>query len=73
MADDQPLGMALAEAIERARLDRKARTERALNEPGVTRARFPGRCVCNRPYPAGVPVRKHQDGWQNMLCCGEST
>ncbi|MBZ9645635.1 ribonuclease H [Streptomyces sp. PSKA30] len=32
------------------------------------KARFPGRCVCGRPYAAGDPIAKNAQGWGHPEC-----
>jgi ribonuclease HI len=37
--------------------------------PGRTiKAKFPGRCVCGRPYAAGEPIAKNDQGWGHPEC-----
>ncbi|MGW1724093.1 ribonuclease H family protein [Streptomyces sp. NPDC002306] len=31
-------------------------------------AKFPGRCVCGRPYAAGEPIAKNDQGWGHPEC-----
>jgi ribonuclease HI len=32
------------------------------------KAKFPGRCVCGRPYAAGEPIAKNDRGWGHPEC-----
>lgn len=32
------------------------------------KAKFPGRCVCGRPYAAGEPIAKNAQGWGHPEC-----
>ncbi|MFE9444516.1 ribonuclease H [Streptomyces sp. NPDC006602] len=32
------------------------------------KAKFPGRCVCGRPYAAGEPIAKNDQGWGHPEC-----
>ncbi|MGW0818588.1 ribonuclease H family protein [Streptomyces viridiviolaceus] len=32
------------------------------------KAKFPGRCVCGRPYAAGEPIAKNDQGWGHPDC-----
>ncbi|GEC05472.1 ribonuclease HI [Streptomyces spinoverrucosus] len=32
------------------------------------KAKFPGRCVCGRPYAAGDPITKNAQGWGHPEC-----
>ncbi|MFD1656710.1 ribonuclease H [Streptomyces caeni] len=32
------------------------------------KAKFPGRCVCGRPYAAGDPIAKNAQGWGHPEC-----
>ncbi|MGW0825353.1 ribonuclease H family protein [Streptomyces sp. NPDC002845] len=32
------------------------------------KAKFPGRCVCGRPYAAGEPIAKNAEGWGHPEC-----
>ena len=32
------------------------------------KAKFPGRCVCGRPYAAGEPIEKNDQGWGHPEC-----
>ena len=32
------------------------------------KARFAGRCVCGRPYAAGEPIAKNDQGWGHPEC-----
>ncbi len=32
------------------------------------KAKFPGRCVCGRPYAAGEPITKNDQGWGHPEC-----
>ncbi|MEU8588891.1 ribonuclease H [Streptomyces sp. NPDC048664] len=46
-----------------------ARTTRQPRTGGRTlKAKFPGRCVCGRPYAAGEPIAKNSDGWGHPDC-----
>jgi ribonuclease HI len=39
------------------------------NTPSRTiKAKFPGRCVCGRPYAAGDPIVKNDRGWGHPEC-----
>lgn len=61
-------------------VEARQRAERAelrvvlLEQPGVTRAQYPGRCaICHEPVAPGDPIRPGRDegGWVGQLCCGE--
>jgi hypothetical protein len=58
-------------AIEQARRDElKALRQRALQQPGVVPARYPGTCpACRTPINPLDPVRRTEDGWTGVLCC----
>jgi hypothetical protein len=60
-------------AEQRQRRDVRAQIERALDEPGVIRAKFLiGSCPgCRSVVPAGHPIRKARDGWVGVRCCGD--
>lgn len=48
----------------------RAERERALAEPGVVGAKFPGRCAtCSTGYGRGEPIRHTDDGWAGAICC----
>lgn len=32
------------------------------------KAKFPGRCLCGRPYAAGEPIAKNDQGWGHPEC-----
>jgi ribonuclease HI len=32
------------------------------------KAKFPGRCLCGRPYAAGEPIAKNAQGWGHPEC-----
>lgn len=50
--------------------ERQAMVERALQRPGVVRARHTGRCAsCSSLVHLGEPIRKTEDGWVSVLCC----
>lgn len=36
------------------------------------KAKFPGRCVCGRPYAAGEPIAKNAQGWGHPDCRTEA-
>jgi hypothetical protein len=58
-------------AEQQQRRERKARRERALQEPGVVPARHPiPACPgCREPVLVGEPIRRTVDGWVGVLCC----
>lgn len=53
----------------RRRQDERAQRQRALQEPGVVPAKWPGSCTCGTPYLVGEPIRKTPDGYASALCC----
>lgn len=58
-------GLVKAQA-EQARAERS----RALQQPGVTAAAYPGNCAtCRTRYTEGEPIRRTEDGWSSVLCC----
>lgn len=67
---DLPVSMC-GKAAEQAAADaHRARVARALAEPGVTPAKFPGRCpTCRSGIAVGDPVYRTEDGWTGYLCC----
>lgn len=67
---DLPVYSCGYEVARRRAEDRKAMVERALQRPGVVRARHRGRCPsCGSLIALGEPVRKTEDGWVSVLCC----
>jgi hypothetical protein len=57
--------------LERQQRDvERAERERAMHLPGVIASRFPGECICGERFSKDAPIRKRQDGWQSVLCCG---
>ncbi|MEU0075478.1 ribonuclease H [Streptomyces sp. NPDC006332] len=49
----------------------KTGTKTSGGRGGSTRtikAKFPGRCVCGRPYAAGEPIAKNDQGWGHPEC-----
>ncbi|WP_338900036.1 ribonuclease H [Streptomyces sp. TG1A-60] len=38
------------------------------SSPRTIKAKFPGRCVCGRPYAAGEPIAKNDQGWGHPEC-----
>lgn len=57
---------------EQARKEQRARRTRALAEPGVVAAQHHIRSCpgCGNPVPAGDPIRRTDDGWVGVFCCG---
>ncbi|MFE9675661.1 ribonuclease H [Streptomyces sp. NPDC006259] len=52
---------------------RKAAGGTSPRRPGsasarTIKAKFPGRCVCGRPYAAGEPIAKNDQGWGHPEC-----
>lgn len=52
---------------------RKAAGGKSPRRPGgssarTIKAKFPGRCVCGRPYAAGEPIAKNDQGWGHPEC-----
>ncbi|WP_210593019.1 ribonuclease H [Streptomyces sp. GESEQ-35] len=50
---------------------RKAAASRPRKEGSSSRtikAKFPGRCMCGRPYAAGEPIAKNAQGWGHPEC-----
>ena len=37
-------------------------------KPRTIKAKFPGRCPCGRPYAAGTPIMKREQGWGHPDC-----
>ncbi|MFI6471000.1 ribonuclease H [Streptomyces sp. NPDC050516] len=37
-------------------------------KPRTIKAKFPGRCPCGRPYDAGTPIMKREQGWGHPDC-----
>ncbi|MFF6996382.1 ribonuclease H [Streptomyces sp. NPDC008313] len=50
-----------------AKAPRKSASARTI------KAKFPGRCVCGRPYAAGEPIAKNDQGWGHPECRTGST
>ncbi|MPY56299.1 ribonuclease H family protein [Streptomyces spongiae] len=54
----------------------KAKPKKAAARKGASsrtssrtiKAKFPGRCVCGRPYAAGEPIAKNDQGWGHPEC-----
>ncbi|MBG0857522.1 ribonuclease HI [Streptomyces spinoverrucosus] len=51
---------------------RRAATAKPARKGGgsarTIKAKFPGRCVCGRPYAAGDPIAKNAQGWGHPEC-----
>ncbi|MFF1450478.1 ribonuclease H [Streptomyces sp. NPDC058274] len=41
---------------------------RAASPARTIKAKFPGRCLCGRPYAAGEPIAKNPQGWGHPEC-----
>lgn len=37
-------------------------------KPRTIKAKFPGRCPCGKPYAAGTPIMKREQGWGHPDC-----
>ncbi|MDT7845511.1 ribonuclease H family protein [Streptomyces justiciae] len=50
----------------------KAKSPRRSGGPGsssrTVKAKFPGRCMCGRPYAAGADIAKNDQGWGHPEC-----
>lgn len=69
---DLPTYLCGKAAETRQRQEEHAVRQRELMEPGVTAAKWPVRCAgCNTNYPAGTPIRRTEDGWTVVSCCGD--
>jgi ribonuclease HI len=42
--------------------------KRSGSSTRTIKAKFPGRCVCGRPYAAGDPIAKNAEGWGHPEC-----
>lgn len=50
--------------------EERAVRSRALEEPGVVAAAYPGNCAtCGLRYAKGDPVGHTEDGWSMTICC----
>lgn len=57
--------------------DRPARAKSPKRSGGSSssrtiKAKFPGRCLCGRPYAAGEPIAKNAQGWGHPECRTEA-
>ncbi|MFG2944015.1 ribonuclease H family protein [Streptomyces adustus] len=46
----------------------KSAAARSGGSARTIKAKFPGRCVCGRPYAAGEPIAKNDQGWGHPEC-----
>jgi ribonuclease HI len=44
------------------------RTGSTSSASRTIKAKFPGRCLCGRPYAAGEPIAKNDQGWGHPEC-----
>ncbi|MFE7837094.1 ribonuclease H [Streptomyces sp. NPDC057474] len=44
------------------------RTGSSSSSARTIKAKFPGRCLCGRPYAAGEPIAKNDQGWGHPEC-----
>ena len=44
------------------------RTGSSASSSRTIKAKFPGRCLCGRPYAAGEPIAKNDQGWGHPEC-----
>ncbi|MPY35431.1 ribonuclease HI [Streptomyces adustus] len=51
-----------------ARSAGKSAAARTGGSARTIKAKFPGRCVCGRPYAAGEPIAKNDQGWGHPEC-----
>jgi len=47
---------------------KRASTGTAKAAARTIKAKFPGRCLCGRPYAAGEPIAKNAQGWGHPEC-----
>lgn len=47
---------------------KRASARTAKTGTRTIKAKFPGRCVCGRPYAAGEPIAKNAQGWGHPEC-----
>ncbi|MEU0219720.1 ribonuclease H [Streptomyces sp. NPDC006265] len=45
-----------------------AKTAGGKGSTRTIKAKFPGRCLCGRPYAAGEPIAKNDSGWGHPEC-----
>ncbi|MEU1025151.1 hypothetical protein ABZ366_24265 [Streptomyces sp. NPDC005904] len=45
-----------------------ARTKKTGTGGPVIKAKFPGRCHCQKPYAAGEKIAKNPHGWGHVEC-----
>ncbi|UUU36387.1 ribonuclease HI [Streptomyces sp. CA-210063] len=45
-----------------------ARNGSSASSSRTIKAKFPGRCLCGRPYAAGEPIAKNDQGWGHPEC-----
>lgn len=45
-----------------------ARNGSSPSSSRTIKAKFPGRCLCGRPYAAGEPIAKNDQGWGHPEC-----
>ncbi|GGV81907.1 ribonuclease HI [Streptomyces griseoloalbus] len=63
-APDRPAGGAAKRRSGAA----KAPRPRGGSPARTIKAKFPGRCLCGRPYAAGEPIAKNDKGWGHPEC-----
>ncbi|GGW30544.1 ribonuclease HI [Streptomyces griseoloalbus] len=63
-APDRPAGG----AAKRRSGGAKAPRPRGGSPARTIKAKFPGRCLCGRPYAAGEPIAKNDKGWGHPEC-----
>ncbi|MFE6487422.1 ribonuclease HI, partial [Streptomyces sp. NPDC057757] len=66
-----PQPPAAPDAVPAAAARRRAPAKTARQSKGPARtikAKFPGRCMCGRPYAAGEPIAKNGSGWGHPDC-----
>lgn len=77
-AREQRTGLPAAAAVagHPEKTDRPARAKSPKRSGGSSsrtiKAKFPGRCLCGRPYAAGEPIAKNAQGWGHPECRTEA-
>ncbi|MFJ3670964.1 ribonuclease H [Streptomyces sp. NPDC090106] len=65
---DTPRASRPARAKSGGRGGGSAGSAKGASSSRTIKAKFPGRCLCGRPYAAGEPIAKNDQGWGHPEC-----